>query len=169
MSLPPSRKRFQRSRGPGFSLVETALALGIVAVGFLSVIALLPIGMSTYQNAVRNNIEADIVQQLTRELENTPFDELENYPSEFLFDFEARELWNSNDTEERPANPAFTVTINIQDASLQGQPLQEAVGNLALAKTVNLSLTQGGVENRRSMIIANRLPIQEIRENQQNL
>ena len=58
--------RFRSSQG-GFSLVETVIALAIVAVTLVPVIGLMPIGMNTYRHASDQMAGALIAQQLSGE------------------------------------------------------------------------------------------------------
>jgi len=161
---PPHARLMPPALNRAFSLVETALALGIVAFGLLSIIALLPMGLASYRQAIRYNIEADLVQQLARELENTPFDEIDNFPTQFAFDFEAREIWNSADSEEAPADPAFDVTITVRDADVQGAVIADTINSLSLMKRATMEITQGSDSSRHSILITNRLPIQEVKQ-----
>ena len=52
----------EKLRYLGFSLVEVTIALGLVSFGVLSVIGLLPSGLSTLRQAMDQTVEAQIVQ-----------------------------------------------------------------------------------------------------------
>lgn len=49
----------------GFSLVEVVLAMGIIAVAFIPLMGLLPIGLNTSQQAIDTTVQAQILQQMT--------------------------------------------------------------------------------------------------------
>jgi uncharacterized protein (TIGR02598 family) len=58
----------------GFSLVETALALGIVAFALVALMALLPIGLTTFRTAIDTSVSAQIVQRIVADAEQSDFD-----------------------------------------------------------------------------------------------
>ena len=61
---------------PAFTLVEVVLALGVVSFAVVTLLALIPTGMSVFQQAQTNNVETQIVQQINTELQNAPFSSL---------------------------------------------------------------------------------------------
>lgn len=60
----------------GFSLVEVALALGIVAFAFVSLFGLLPAGLTTFRNAIDTGNETRIVQTFVSKVIATDFENL---------------------------------------------------------------------------------------------
>ena len=60
----------------GFSLVEVALALGIVAFAFVSLFGLLPAGLTTFRNAIDTSNETRIVQTFVSKVIATDFENL---------------------------------------------------------------------------------------------
>ena len=64
------------SRRGAFSLIETALALGIVAFAFVALLGLLPAGLSTFRKAIDTTVSAQIVQKIVSDAEQTDFDTL---------------------------------------------------------------------------------------------
>lgn len=67
-----SRKR-NTVRVRGFSLVETTLALGVIAFAFVAVFSILPIGLQTFQDASSKLQTSFIAQKLLAEAQQTPF------------------------------------------------------------------------------------------------
>ncbi|MEA3209288.1 MAG: hypothetical protein QOE70_2345 [Chthoniobacter sp.] len=63
-------------RQAGFSLVETALAVGIVAFAFVGLFALLPVGLSNFSIAVDDSVGAQIFQRVVSDVEQMEFDTL---------------------------------------------------------------------------------------------
>ena len=57
----------------GFSLVEVVLCIGIVAFAFLGVFSLLPVGLSTFRQAIDNSLGSQIVQRLVGEAQQTDY------------------------------------------------------------------------------------------------
>lgn len=76
---PPANPSFAQksSHSHGFSLVEVALALGIVAFAFVSLFGLLPAGLSTFRNAIDTSNEARIVQSFVSKVIATDFENLD--------------------------------------------------------------------------------------------
>ena len=60
----------------GFSLVEVALAIGIVAVAFLALFGLLPSGMNTYRKALDTSLTTEIADRIVNDLKQSDFDTL---------------------------------------------------------------------------------------------
>ncbi len=56
-----------------FSLVEIALALGVISFAFVALMGLLPIGMTLFGNAMSNSVHAQIVQRVISDAEQTDF------------------------------------------------------------------------------------------------
>lgn len=60
----------------GFSLVEVTLAVGIVAVAFLGIFALLPTGMNIFRQAMDATVGSQIIQRVLNEAQQSDFDAL---------------------------------------------------------------------------------------------
>jgi uncharacterized protein (TIGR02598 family) len=72
-SLPTRRNRgIQKA----FSLIETALALGIVAFAFVGLMGMLPAGLATFRKAMDTTVSAQIVQRIVSDAEQSDFDNL---------------------------------------------------------------------------------------------
>lgn len=64
-----------------FTLIETVLALGIVAFGLLAVMGLLPIGLEVSRNASNTTICAQIGERLAGTIQELDFSQFPGYPS----------------------------------------------------------------------------------------
>ena len=60
----------------GFSLVEVALAIGVVAFAFLAIFSLLPVGMGVFREAMDTAVSAQIVQRVVGDATETEFEQL---------------------------------------------------------------------------------------------
>jgi uncharacterized protein (TIGR02598 family) len=69
-SFPPAR------RASGFTLIEVALALGVVAFAFVGLIALLPAGLNNFRSSMNISIGSQIFQQIVNDAEQADFDAL---------------------------------------------------------------------------------------------
>lgn len=63
-----------RHHSPAFSLVETALAIGVIAFAFVGLLALLPAGLSNFRSAVDTSVGAQIFQRVVSDAEQADFD-----------------------------------------------------------------------------------------------
>jgi uncharacterized protein (TIGR02598 family) len=63
-------------RAEGFSLVETALALGILSFSFVGILGVIPMGLSTFATAINATVEAQVVQRVTTVARQTKFSQL---------------------------------------------------------------------------------------------
>lgn len=61
------------NRTVGFSLVEVALSIGIIAFAFLALFALLPTGLTTFRSAIDMSNETWIMQDISSMVQTTDF------------------------------------------------------------------------------------------------
>lgn len=62
----------------GFSLVEIALAIGIIAFAFVALMSLMPAGLTTFRRALDITICTQIAQKIVAEAQQQDFDVLTN-------------------------------------------------------------------------------------------
>jgi uncharacterized protein (TIGR02598 family) len=60
----------------GFSLIEVTLALGIVAFSVITLVGLIPMGLTTFHKAVATSVSSQIVQQVVTDVQQTDFNQL---------------------------------------------------------------------------------------------
>jgi uncharacterized protein (TIGR02598 family) len=68
-----SFKPTQRSRA-AFSLVEIAICMGIISFAFFSLLGLIPMGMSTFRQAMETSVGSLIAQRVINDALQTDFD-----------------------------------------------------------------------------------------------
>jgi len=68
-----------RRKGSAFSLVEVVLALGVTSFALLSMVALIPLGLTEAREASDTTTESQIVQYARNEIEMTPFTNLSSW------------------------------------------------------------------------------------------
>jgi uncharacterized protein (TIGR02598 family) len=79
--LPSSRSGNVR----GFTLIEVAIAVGILAVSLVALLGLLPGGMTNFRKAMDTSVTAQIAQRILHDIEQAEFDEvidLQNLPKD---------------------------------------------------------------------------------------
>jgi uncharacterized protein (TIGR02598 family) len=85
----------RRNRSGGFSLVEVALAIGIIAFAFVALFALIPTGLTTFRSAIDNSNETWIMQGMNSMVQTTDFANVKKLSFEssgeiYYYDEEAR-------------------------------------------------------------------------------
>lgn len=68
-----------RSRsGPlaAFTLVEVAIAIGILAVALVALLGMLPVGMNNFRKAMDTSVTAQIAQRILHDMEQAEFNEV---------------------------------------------------------------------------------------------
>ncbi len=90
----------RRSRTKAFSLVEIVLAIGIVSFAFVAIFGLLPVGMTTFRQAMDTTVSSQIVQRVVNEAQQTDFSTLTanaGTPQLRYFDEQGNEVPSQND------------------------------------------------------------------------
>lgn len=77
----------QTFHGRAFSLVEVTIALGIVSIALLSVMGLMPVGLTTMREAMDQTTEAQIMRRVAGEAALIPFDKLDAHVASGPFFF----------------------------------------------------------------------------------
>ncbi|MEM7144656.1 MAG: Verru_Chthon cassette protein B [Verrucomicrobiota bacterium] len=132
MPLSPSSNhfppRFPHSRCPrhGFTVIETAFAVALTAVGLVAILGLLPHGLNAMKTAGDTSVQARIAQELTGEVMLTDWTLIDNYNYENTddlryFDNEGTEIFaEANDsrikTPDFDFRLAFVAQILIPEA-----------------------------------------------------
>jgi uncharacterized protein (TIGR02598 family) len=75
-STPSMLRRWQRA---GFSLIECALALGVVSFAFVALVGLIPVGLNNFNNAIDSTIGAQIAQGVMTEVRQAKFSRLADF------------------------------------------------------------------------------------------
>lgn len=79
------RRRRTRARHAAFSLVEVALALGIIAFALIPVIGLVPIGLSSFRKGIDLSVGAQITQHIIEEAQQSDFETLtQNHTDSYI-------------------------------------------------------------------------------------
>jgi uncharacterized protein (TIGR02598 family) len=86
--LRQSRLRAQRGGVDGFSLIEVTLAIAIVAFAFISLIGLLPAGMSVFNQTLDDTNEMRISGVLSSMIQATDYDNLTNEFADEVYYFD---------------------------------------------------------------------------------
>ena len=105
----------------GFSLVEVALALGIVAFAFVSLFGLLPVGLGVFRNSIDVSNETWIMQGLNSMIQVTEWSKIDALKQEtFYYNEEGRQTDTKANPSSNPkvvASRLYAVKVLIDDFS----------------------------------------------------
>jgi uncharacterized protein (TIGR02598 family) len=141
----------------------------------VAILGLVPIGMKAFQDAMRLNVEAEIVQTIARELENTPWKSpsdvgypslvgglpsgLKQYIQSFplYFDVEGREVASASDA-------TFAVHVIAEPATIQGQNVValSVAPNANLLYRAKIFIAYRKVSNLPSRVSGGSVPANEV-------
>jgi len=100
-----------------FTLIETTMAIGIVAFALIGVLGLMPAGMVTFQKAMDTSMSSHIVQQVVTDLQQGSFDALTQQQPFRYFDDQGNRLSGATD-----AALYYVNTVVQSPAALPGGP-----------------------------------------------
>ncbi len=115
--------RSRANRSAGFSLVEVALAIGIIGFAFLALFALMPTGLNTFRTAIDTANETWILQGISSMVQTTDFTKIDDLSFKkskeiFYYDEEGKETDRENQvppaTNEIKANRLYAVKLVTQ-------------------------------------------------------
>jgi uncharacterized protein (TIGR02598 family) len=94
----------------GFSIIELALALGIISFAFVGLLGLLPAGMNTFRQSIDTAVSFQISQRIIGEALDSDFNTfISKAPEIRYFDYDANEL-----PDEKGA--IYSVHVRVQPA-----------------------------------------------------
>ena len=89
----------RQGKTSGFTLIEVAIAVAILAVSLVALLGLMPAGMTNFRKAMDTSITAQIAQRILLDMEQADFDQVidaandkGNSPSTFTFTAPTRAL-----------------------------------------------------------------------------
>ncbi|MCH2061546.1 MAG: Verru_Chthon cassette protein B [Verrucomicrobiales bacterium] len=91
----------------GFTLIETVLAIGIVATVLIALLGLLPTGSDILSEAGRSTVGARIAQQLIGEVQLAEYDDIDKFNNQQRF-------YNDMGTELRSGGDQVVYTARIE-------------------------------------------------------
>jgi uncharacterized protein (TIGR02598 family) len=74
----------RRGSAPGFSLIEVAIAVSILAVALVALLGLMPAGLSNFRKAMDTTVTAQIAQRILQDFDQAEFDEVIDLTSKRL-------------------------------------------------------------------------------------
>jgi uncharacterized protein (TIGR02598 family) len=108
----------KKSTGGGFSLVEVAISMAVVAFGMITILGLLPAGLVNFKKAANTTVEAQIVQAVSNDLANTSFSALtSSTTSVSYYTMEGSAIPIVQGAPSNPSNVYYTVTLTHSDVN----------------------------------------------------
>lgn len=147
----------------------------------MAILGLVPIGMKAFQDAMRLNVEAEIVQTIARELDNTPWKDpggvgyptlvsgfpvgLKKYVDDsfpIYFDAEGRKLGSGSTP---PAGSTFAVHVQLVSAAIKDQSNNdvkvEAAGGVNLLYRAKIFIAYRKLANLPTRVSSGSVPNSE--------
>lgn len=113
-----------RRLSAGFSLVEVTIAVAISALGFITLLGLLPQGLSMARNSAEMSVGSKIMQKLSGEMQFMDWDRItwSGYGPLRYFTNEGRELTKADTSaEELAASLAYVASVYVPPKPLDVQ------------------------------------------------
>lgn len=112
------------SSSDAFSLIEVVLAIGIVAFAFVAILGLLPVGMTTFRQAMDTSTSSQIIQRVINEAQQTKYATLvESGSTTKHFDDQGNEV--------EPAFSIYTVEVLVTAPTILPESSAGPSANLA--------------------------------------
>lgn len=143
------------SRAAGFTLIEVTISLGIVAFAMVSLVGLLPAGLSNFRVAMSNTIEAQIVQALSEDVAATDFVNLASLANQ-KYTFDSRGMETAADGRFamytasivlQPIDDPASFPVRLKDASARNEAYSVQIQISQVGKPTQIS--------KYSLIVAN--------------
>jgi len=126
---------FRRTCRRAFTLIETTMAIGIMAFGLIGIIGLMPAGMTTFQKAMDTSMSSHIVQQVVTDLQQGDFSALTQARPILYFDDQGNRLRAATDGG---AEALYYVNTVVQTpSSLPGGPSSESLATVTVEVVKN--------------------------------
>lgn len=94
----------------GFSLVEVVLALGVCSFAMIAIVGMIPVGLSTFRDALDTTAQSQIVQRVAGDVLLTDFNSIQD--ATYYYDDQGTRLENAG-------APALAYTVHVtRDALL---------------------------------------------------
>ena len=116
-----SHPRRSKRQSSAFSLVEVTIAVAIAALGFISVLGLLPQGINMARNSAEMSVGSKIIQKLNGELQSMPWSHITwtGYGPLRFFTNEGTEMTTADTSEENmAASLAFVASVYVPEKPL---------------------------------------------------
>lgn len=142
-----------------FSLVEVTMALGIVLFALLTIVGLLPMGLTSLRDAMEQTVESQIVQRTSAEVLLTPYKQLAQTISGRTCYYDGEGYLLASSPAAAPAATQYWVTTTQADPVYPGTASltdpATGIGSLSTIRieVVRASSASAAVKSTRQYVI----------------
>jgi len=129
-----------------FTLVEVSLALAVVSIALLSVMGLIPVGLSTMREAMDQTTEAQILRRISGEAALVPYDRLDTFAAAGPYYFAQDGTLQSHQGQDT----RFAVNMVRSPANYPGSSNVSGLTNSMATFRLETVRLAGGVEQIRT-------------------
>ena len=144
--------RSMKKSAQAFSLIETALAIGVVSFALLAIVGVMPVGISVYQDAQNSSVETEIAGGVDNELQNAPYSTFSQTLAEYprYYDVDGNDITTSGST-----GSIYAVTLTSGTFLISGSsPLVS--GTTQLSQIVQINVSWHSKTNVFSALVVNK-------------
>ncbi|NJK90512.1 MAG: Verru_Chthon cassette protein B [Blastochloris sp.] len=144
---------FSRQQRRGFSLIEVTMSLGIISIGMMALVAMLPLGLKAFKSSVDMTLQAQIAQSILNQAQQIKFSNLGDLDGTFYFDAEGALLPNKTGAafETEVAFPETRTRVPSNNGREELEPLTtisitiKPMTSPERSKTLNLFIADVGL------------------------
>lgn len=114
----------------GFSLVEVTLAIGIISFCLLTMLGLLPAGLSALRDAGQETAQSQIVQQISNKAQLMPREDLDEYVSDAPYYFDETGLILDGNSPEARYEAALKLVKTVYPGHERALNLKESISTI---------------------------------------
>lgn len=126
MNIVTSDLRRSLTRG-GFSLVEVVLAVGIMALGVVTILGLLPHGLEMTRKTANEQAETRIIDQIVGEMQSSSWETLDAQNTQVRY-FDDQGLEVTAGTQDFDMLLTYVVQVTIPDADVKLPTNNDSIG-----------------------------------------
>lgn len=133
-------KFLENLQSKAFSLVEVVLALGICSFAMIAIVGMIPVGLSTFRDAMDTSVQSQIVQGLASEILLTDYWNIQEKP--YYYDDQGSPL---QDSEAAMApNLAYTAVVQTGAVLMPVEPQATITDDSAKTILIRVARTRPG-------------------------
>jgi len=129
----------------GFSLVEVTLAIGIISFSLLTVLGLMPVGLTTLRQATEQTIESQIVQKIGSEAQLTSYSKLASSFSGKTFYYSDQGNYLGSSPASAPVDTRYRAVATLSSCVFPGSTNAPTTLSASLV-TMRIDIVSGSSE-----------------------
>lgn len=156
----PSIAAFSWRNAPsGFSLVEVTLAIGIISFSLLTVLGLMPVGLTTLRQATEQTIESQIVQKIGSEVQLTSYSKLAANFSGKTFYYSDQGDYLGSSPASVPADTRYRAVATLSNSVFPGSTnAPSALSDSLVTMRIDIVRVSGGAAAKNTNSYSLQIP-----------